>query len=197
VAFVAAVLLAGDTDPGSGEPLARTNWGGKTLLEHAIELLFDAEGVDEVVAVLAPGDEASATTADDLGARVVRLTEAGRSRSDAIREGVRATSGFATLYLFHEIVHPLVQRDDLELLVRRTLEGNKSIAALYHRGERGRPMIFSALFKGELENLIGDEELETLLSRYPDRLMPVKTDGPGAIESLRTRDEIARRAPQD
>jgi CTP:molybdopterin cytidylyltransferase MocA len=196
VAFVTAILLAAGEGKRMGGPKYRLRWGNETLLVHGIRTLVGADAIDEVIAVVAPGDPAARTEAEDLGAKVVENPRHRDGLSTSVRAGVQAASGRATLFLFLAVDQPMVTSADVTLLVRAMLEGNKSMAALYHKQRQASPTVFSAQLLGELANLRGEEDGRALFARYPDRLMPVPCENPGTLEDLDTPPDFERLRPK-
>src|SRR6185369_2820354 len=102
---VGAILAAGGS--GSRAGLAK-QWlvlGGESVLRRSARALAACDVVDEIVAVVPPGEEARA--AADLGGlgKPARAVAGGAARADSVRNGLAALSGCAVV-LVHDAARP-------------------------------------------------------------------------------------------
>jgi len=102
---VGAILAAGGS--GSRAGLAK-QWlvlGGESVLRRSARALAACDVVDEIVAVVPPGDEVRA--AADLGGlgKPARAVAGGAARADSVRNGLAALSGCAVV-LVHDAARP-------------------------------------------------------------------------------------------
>jgi 2-C-methyl-D-erythritol 4-phosphate cytidylyltransferase / 2-C-methyl-D-erythritol 2,4-cyclodiphosphate synthase len=102
---VGAILAAGGS--GSRAGLAK-QWlvlGGESVLRRSARALAACDVVDEIVAVVPPGDEARAA-ADLAGlGRPARAVAGGAARADSVRNGLAALPGCAVV-LVHDAARP-------------------------------------------------------------------------------------------
>jgi len=93
--------------------------GGRTLLERAIAPLLAVRRIEEIVVVVAPGDERAASL--PLPARVRLVQAGGASRAQSVRNGLRALSdraGEQDFVLVHDAARPCLGDDELAELIR-------------------------------------------------------------------------------
>jgi 2-C-methyl-D-erythritol 4-phosphate cytidylyltransferase len=106
-----AVVLAGGTGTrvGLNIPKQLVKVAGKTILEHTLDVFEDAEEVDEVILLMAPGflPEAKAIVGD-THPKVTQVIEGGETRNDSTRTALAALGEDECNVLFHDAVRPLV-----------------------------------------------------------------------------------------
>ena len=106
-----AVVLAGGTGQRVGLhiPKQLVKVAGKTILEHTLDVFEDAEEVDEVIVLMAPGflPEAQAIVGS-THPKVTNVIEGGVTRNDSTRIALAALGQEECNVLFHDAVRPLV-----------------------------------------------------------------------------------------
>ncbi len=123
---VGAILAAGGSGTRAG---VRKQWerlAGETVLRRSARSLAACEVVDQLVAVVPPGDESRA--ADDLRelTKPLRVVAGGAARADSVRNGLAALDGCAVV-LVHDAARPFASP---ELARRVALAAAQEGAAL-------------------------------------------------------------------
>jgi 2-C-methyl-D-erythritol 4-phosphate cytidylyltransferase len=106
-----AVVLAGGTGQRVGLhiPKQLVKVAGKTILEHTLDVFEDAEEVDEIVVLMAPGFLAEAEAiVGSTHAKVTTVVEGGETRNDSTRIALSVLGEEECNVLFHDAVRPLV-----------------------------------------------------------------------------------------
>ncbi|HVI92666.1 MAG TPA: 2-C-methyl-D-erythritol 2,4-cyclodiphosphate synthase [Anaeromyxobacter sp.] len=102
---VGAIVAAGGSGLRAGVAKQWLILGGETVLRRAARLVARCEAVDELVAVVPPGEEArGAAEVDGLG-KPARAVVGGAARADSVRNGLAAVSGCAVV-LVHDAARP-------------------------------------------------------------------------------------------
>lgn len=190
---VGILLAAGaGTRFGGGKLLAPLH--GQPLVLHALATLQGA--VDEVIAVVRPGDEALHAVLRDAGARLVLCERAadgmGVSLARAAREVPAGHQVLVALGDMPAVAPPTVRA------VRDALDVGAGIAVPVHRGRRGHPVGFGSALLAELARLDGDQGARALLTRHGDRVRELAVDDDGVLLDIDTAQAllaVAARAP--
>jgi 2-C-methyl-D-erythritol 4-phosphate cytidylyltransferase/2-C-methyl-D-erythritol 2,4-cyclodiphosphate synthase len=112
-----AIVAAGGAGQRAGVAKQWLVLGGESVLRRSARLLAECGLVDELVAVVPPGEEPRAT-ADLAGlATPVRVVAGGAQRADSVRNGLAALAG-CPVVLIHDAARPFATPE----LVRRVAE---------------------------------------------------------------------------
>jgi len=138
--------------------------------------------VDEVVAVVRPGDPALVAAFAREGARVVVAARADDGMGASLAAGV-AAAGDADGYLVALADMPWVAPATIRLVVE-ALRGGASIAAPRCRGERGHPVGFGAAHRAGLVALSGDQGARSILEANASFVTFVDVDDAGVVADV-------------
>lgn len=95
---------------GGDVPKVFLSIAGETILRRSAAALLAADGVGELVAVVAPGQEARVRAElAPFGDRLRDVVAGGAERTDSVRAGVAATSPGADVILVHDAARPFVR----------------------------------------------------------------------------------------
>lgn len=188
---ISAVLLAAGTGSRFGGGKLLAPFGDGSLVEATLQNLRDAP-VDEVVAVVGPGDEELRGVCEASGARVVENPDRDRGQSTSVLTGLRATDRGVRAAVVLLGDQPLVGAQAVERLVRAFEKGARIAVATYG-GRRRNPVLFSKdvwpLLEKELE---GDEGARTVLRRHPGLVVEVACDGVADPADVDTQQDLSR-----
>lgn len=107
--------------------------------------------------------------------------EEGQSLS--LRLGLEAVAEGAAV-LFSVCDQPRLTRESVQALLSAYQAHPGSITALSHRGRRGNPVIFPALYFPELMALTGDTGGSPILRAHPEALRLVEAVSPEELEDM-------------
>jgi 2-C-methyl-D-erythritol 4-phosphate cytidylyltransferase/2-C-methyl-D-erythritol 2,4-cyclodiphosphate synthase len=102
---VAAIVAAGGSGVRAGVAKQWLVLGGESVLRRAARSLADCPLVDELVAVVPPGEEARGAEALAGLGRPARAVAGGAARADSVRSGLAAAEGCAVV-LVHDAARP-------------------------------------------------------------------------------------------
>nr|WP_049571673.1 bifunctional cytidylyltransferase/SDR family oxidoreductase [Streptomyces sp. SBT349] len=114
-----AVVLAGGTGQrvGLSIPKQLIKVAGKAVIEHTLAIFEEAEDIDDVLVMMAPGYAAEVEKIVAKGglSKVTRVVEGGATRNETTRIAIRVLSeglgeGEDRKVLFHDAVRPLLSR---------------------------------------------------------------------------------------
>lgn len=187
--MIAGILLAA----GAG-----TRFGGGKLLHPladgvpmGVASLRNLQvSVDQVVAVIRPGDNGLRLLLEAEGAPVIECALAEHGMGHSLAAGV-AASGDADGWLVALGDMPLVQPHTIRRL-RQALEKSAGIVVPMFRGERGHPVGFDRRFRDELLALSGDAGARAVVSAHAAAVHRYEVDDPGVLQDLDTRADAER-----
>ncbi|HZZ83415.1 MAG TPA: 2-C-methyl-D-erythritol 4-phosphate cytidylyltransferase [Anaeromyxobacteraceae bacterium] len=126
---VGAIVAAGGSGQRAGVAKQWLVLGGETVLRRSARALAACELVDELVAVVPPGDEARAL-ADLAGlGKPVKAVAGGPARADSVRNGLAALPDCA-LVLIHDAARPFATPALAREVVVAASEAGAALAAL-------------------------------------------------------------------
>jgi molybdenum cofactor cytidylyltransferase len=144
--------------------------------------------VDEVVAVVRPGDQRLAAALAREGARVTACPFAADGMGASLAWGVRA-SPLARAWLIVLADMPWIRPESVAS-VALAIRGGSAIAAPRWRGTRGHPVGFTASLFSELSALSGDEGAKALFARHT--VQTIEVDDPGVLRDVDTPEDLDR-----
>lgn len=184
---VTGILLAA----GSG-----SRFGGHKLLAPLADgtpmAMAAARGLrgalDEVLAVVRPGEDQLAALLAGEGLGIVECECAGQGMGHSLAAGIRAAAR-APGWLVALADMPDVAVSTI-VCVTEALTAGAELAAPYYRGQRGHPVGFGSVFGDQLAALSGDAGARELLARHGGRLVRVEVEDPGVLTDIDTPDEL-------
>lgn len=176
---VGILLAAGaGTRFGGGKLLAPLH--GKPLALHALAALQTA--LDEVIAVVRPGDDDLHTALQGGGARVVLCPQAAGGMGFSLACAARQIpAGYNVLVALGDM--PAIQPHTVRC-IRAALDAGAGIAVPTCRGRRGHPVGFAAGFVAALASLDADQGARALLRLNADQVQEVAVDDAGILTDI-------------
>lgn len=122
---VALIVAAGTGERlGAGRPKALVELAGKTLLDHSIEALSRARGIERIIVALPPGVHVLGLPAG------VEAVQGGGARSDSVRRALAAAGEGDELILVHDAARPLLRPELAERVIEALLADEGADAAI-------------------------------------------------------------------
>jgi 2-C-methyl-D-erythritol 4-phosphate cytidylyltransferase/2-C-methyl-D-erythritol 2,4-cyclodiphosphate synthase len=126
---VGAIVAAGGSGIRAGVAKQWLALAGETVLRRSARLLAACDAVDEVVAVVPPGEEARALAELAGLAKPARAVAGGPTRADSVRNGLRALDGCA-IVLVHDAARPFATSDLAGRVADAAARDGAALAAL-------------------------------------------------------------------
>lgn len=183
---VGILLAAGAGRRYGGDKLLAPLPDGTTIGEASCRAMHAALG--SVVAVLRPGDAALAAALAECGARIVHCARADEGMGASLACGVEAAAD-AQGWVVGLADMPWVASATIRAVADALVAG-ASIAAPFHRGERGHPVGFSAAHRDALSALRGDEGAKGVLAAHRTALVRIDVDDPGVLRDIDLRADL-------
>jgi molybdenum cofactor cytidylyltransferase len=172
---VTGILLAAGSSRryGSDKRLQQLD-NGKTLLAHSADALQSV--VDDLLIVLAPGDETLAESLVSDSTRCCFNPQAHNGMGSSISQGVQSSPD-ADAWLIMPVDLPLIRRDTIHSVISALTPG-RAVVPVCH-GVRGHPVAFSNRFGTELSNLDGETGGRKILQRHSSQVTWLNIHDPG------------------
>lgn len=149
-----------------------------------------AAALPRTLAVVRPGDEALAAALAAAGATVVACPRADEGMGASLACGVAASrnaAGWVVALADMPWIAPATIRR-----VADAIASGASVAAPFHRGERGHPVGFAAAHRDALAALSGDEGAKAIVAAHRARLVRIDVDDSGVLRDIDVPGDLAR-----
>ncbi len=182
---VSAILLAAGESKRMGASKLALPWGKGSVLEHALHVLLKSK-VMEIIVVLSDRTKDLEGFLRGPRVKLVMNPSYRRGMSTSIRRGIRAldTRGDGILIALGD--QPFLKPATVNLLLRAFDRGKRTIVVPVFEGRRGHPVVFDRVYRTELSRLEKDVGARSLLGKYPQRVVEVKTRSKGVVKDIDT-----------
>jgi molybdenum cofactor cytidylyltransferase len=175
------IILAAGSSSRLGRPKQNLLFGGKTLLQHTIDMAHDT-AYRPIIVVLGANKEKIETTCQDNRLTIVYNPDWAEGMASSIRIGI------ATIQQ-HQIDHviimlcdqPFVNSELVNALVEKQLQADKPIIACSYNETVGVPALFSRLLFDELLQLKGHDGAKKILKLHSKDIATIPFEK-GAID---------------
>src|SRR5215469_768373 len=192
--MITAIVPAAGMSTRMGQNKLFLPFQGKPLIGHAVDTLL-ASAVAEVIVVL--GHDAGKLR-ERLAGKQVRFVDNPSYReglSTSIRAGINAVSAQAVGIMIYLADQPLLEPDEVNLLIRAFAEArnaHKNIVVPVYHGQRGNPVIVDVSYKEAILDVVGETGCRRVIKRNPDRVLVVEMETDHAIRDVDTMEEYER-----
>lgn len=186
-----AVLPAAGASRRMGRPKLLLPFGESTLVGSVVAALRGG-GVEEIVLVIAAGDEDLRAWAEETGVTVAVNPDPDRGMLSSIQEGVAALGGTDVLLLVSPADLPNLHAETVALLIRRMKETGAPLGLPVHNGKRGHPLAIAPALIPEIGTLDLEIGLKQLRDRHEAELLEVEVGDAGVVEDVDTPEDYAR-----
>src|SRR5512138_1444454 len=126
---VTAIVAAGGSGVRAGVAKQWLVLGGETVLRRSARLLAACPAVDDLVAVVPPGEEGRGLAELEGLGRPARAVAGGAARADSVRNGLAAAEG-AAIVLVHDAARPFATADLAARVAEAAARDGAALAAL-------------------------------------------------------------------
>jgi len=192
--MITAIVPAAGMSTRMGQNKLLLPFQGKPLIGHAVDTLL-ASAVAEVIVVL--GHDAGKLR-EKLAGKQVRFVDNPSYReglSTSVRAGINAVSAQAVGIMIYLADQPLLEPDEVNLLIRAFAEArnaHKNIVVPVYHGQRGNPVIVDVSYKEAILDVVGETGCRRVIKRNPDRVLVVEMETDHAIRDVDTMEEYER-----
>ena len=176
---------------GSADKLLQRLPDGRPLALASAENLIKSIPVS--IAVLRPENKSLAELMLNAGLRVVFCSENDQEMADSLATAIRFSANFEAAsngFVVALADMPFIQAETILSVANKVADGASIVIPTY-QNQRGHPVGFSAKFRGDLENLQGDEGARSIIKRYSEELELLPTDDAGIWVDIDTPNDLA------
>lgn len=184
--MVSAIILAAGSSRRMGQPKALLDIGGKTFLQHIVDVLNSARVLDIVIVL---GSEV-----DDLkkhlgwfGGKVVLNERWQEGQLSSLVVGLDGLDSEDVLgAMICPIDHPVITQSLVVDLLQEFWTSKKKIIIPTFRGKRGHPVIFERSLFDEIRTAPMDVGARAVVHHHADDIAEVSSEEEGVIVNIDT-----------
>src|SRR5262245_41947502 len=193
--MISAIVPAAGLSSRMGQNKLLMPFGGKSLIEHAVDTLMTS-GVDEIVVVL--GHEANVVRSRlerHEGHRVnfVHNPDYREGLSTSVRAGMAAAAKEVDAIMIYLADQPLIEPDEINRLIQIFAEAKragKSIVVPFFGNERGNPVILDASYREMALDIVGDVGCRRIIKRHPEQVFAVQMETDHGVRDVDTPEDF-------
>jgi molybdenum cofactor cytidylyltransferase len=192
--MITAIVPAAGLSSRMGQNKLLMHFGGKSLIEHAVDTLMKS-GVDEIVVVL--GHEAHLVRSRLEGRRVrfVENPDFCEGLSTSVRAGIGAVPKGADAIMVYLADQPLLEPDEIRRLIQAFADAKrsgKSIVVPLFGNERGNPVILDASYREMVLDIAGDVGCRRVIKTHPEQVFTVQMNSDHVVRDVDTPEDFLR-----
>lgn len=195
--MISAIILAAGSSQRMGTPKALLKIGGKTFLQHIVEILHSARIIDVVIVLGAEAKEIQKTL-NWFDGKVVINNEWQKGQLSSIITGLNSLdvekSELEEIHgaMLCPVDHPLLTQSLMVDLLQGFWLSKKKIIVPTFKGQRGHPVIFAKeLFDG-IRSARLDVGARAIVHKHPEEIHKVGIDEEGVIINIDTPEDYQR-----
>ncbi len=188
--YVTGVLLAAGGSTRFGRPKQLLPFGGRTLVEHALDILLQSP-VDEVIVVLGAHAEEIAPLVQKPRVRVVLNPRWEQGQSTSLRAALDALPPECEAMIFAPCDMPWIPPALIGEIIAVWQATGKPLVATMGGQVRGIPALIAREIFDELKGIPGDQGCRVLIRGNPERVAHVHAD-PNLLTDIDTPEEYER-----
>jgi len=185
---ISAIVLAAGESRRMGSPKMLLPFRNKTVIETVIENVLGA-GVEDVIVVLGAQMDKIKKFSEKYPVR--------NCYNDKYRSGMLSSvrCGFALLpadcraALVMPGDQPMIKPKEIIRVMEAYSDSGKGLVMPVYEKKRGHPLMVDARYYEEVKNIPEEEGLRSLSVIHPDDVLEVKTDDPGVLNDIDTRED--------
>ena len=178
---------------GSTDKLLQRLPDGRPIALASAENLIKSIPVS--IVVLRPENKALAELMLNAGLKIVLCSENDEEMADSLATGIRFSANFEAAnngFVIALADMPYIKTETIIAVANKVADGASIVIPIY-QNQRGHPVGFSAKFRGDLENLQGDEGARSIIKRYADEPELLPTDDSGILVDIDTPNDLSVR----
>jgi len=188
---VSAVLLGAGESKRMGVDKLSLPWGKRTVFDHCLRTLLQSE-VEEVIVVLSNRTKELMAHVRGGRVKVVMNPYYRRGMSTSIRRAIQAIHLRSQGILIALGDQPLLKTRTVNALIRVFIGNKGGIVVPSFKGRRGHPVIFDRKYEKELLKLRKDAGGRSILRRYSESVLELRTRSEGVVKDMDTWEEYKK-----
>jgi molybdenum cofactor cytidylyltransferase len=186
-----SIILAAGESKRMGSPKMLLPFKGRSMIENVISNISKSKA-DEIIVVLG-------AYFDELSLLMKRL-DVSYCFNDNYMKGMLSSvqCGFKNLpqnykaALVFQGDQPLIPPAVVDRVIDEYIRSGKGIIVPVFNSRRGHPLLVDKKYRDEIEKLLPDEGLHSLLDKFGEDLLEVETGEPGILRDFDTYDEYRK-----
>jgi molybdenum cofactor cytidylyltransferase len=185
---MAAIVLAAGQSQRFGQPKQLLPVGGKTMLQHVVDIVLDSP-IKQVIVVLGYRAAEIRTNIASRPVQIVVNEKWQSGLSSSVQAGLSAVKAEVGAALFVLADQPGVTTEVIASLVERYRKTRAPIVVPTHRGRRGNPVLFDRSLFAELMEVKGDQGGRQLITEHLDDLEEVDVETEAIFTDIDTAED--------
>lgn len=164
-----------------------------TIIENTVDQVTGSN-VGETIVVLGHEAERVRPLLEGKPVTVVENSDYREGMGSSLKAGLARVSKSATGVMICLTDLPLVESEDLNRLLGEFEAGSEeTIVVPFHEGQRGNPVLFSAIYRDEVMQTRGPVGgCRGIVKRYPERVVAVAMETDHVVYDVDTPEDYAR-----
>ena len=192
--MITAIVPAAGLSSRMGQNKLLMRFGGKSLIEHAVDTLL-ASGVDEIIVVL--GHEANLVRSrlEEKSIHLVDNPEYREGLSTSVRAGMGVAPKGSDAMMIYLADQPLLESEEIKRLIQAFAEAKKagkSIVVPFFGNRRGNPVILDASYREMVLDIAGDVGCRRIIKRHPEEVFAVQMETDHVVRDVDTPEDFLR-----
>ncbi len=181
--MISAIILAAGESKRMGQPKQLLPFRGSTLLGQIMENLLQSQAA-EIIVVLGYQAEKIIPQIAREPVKIVVNPDFDQGMSSSIKCGLSHISEAADGVMIVLGDQPLIEKETIDLLIKKHRQSERGIILPVYKGIRGHPVIFKMKYKDELLRLTGDIGGKQIVERHPSDVLEVEVDYESVVISI-------------
>ena len=157
--MISAIVMASGFSSRMGQNKLLMKYNDKFLIEHTLDIISKCDFKEKI---LVTQYEEIKKSGEKLNFKVVTNKFPNNGQSESIKLGIK-NSIESEGYMFFVGDQPLLDRNDIEKLIKVFKEDTSYIVIPKYKGRRGNPVIYPSIYKEQILKLQGDKGGKTII----------------------------------
>lgn len=185
---ISAIVLAAGESRRMGSPKMLLPFRNKTVIETVIENVLGA-GVEDVIVVLGAHMDKIKKLTEKYPVRHCHNENYKSGMLSSVRCGFALLQAGCRAALVMPGDQPVIKPKEIIRVMEAYSDSGKGLVMPVYEKKRGHPLMVDARYYEEVKNIPEEEGLRSLSVIHPDDVLEVKTDDPGVLNDIDTRED--------
>ncbi len=183
-----AIILAAGESKRMGSPKMLLPFNGRSMIEEVILKVSESKA-DHTLVVLGAYHESIAERIGPLTVMNCFNENYREGMLSSVQCGFRNLPQFFKAALVFQGDQPLIAPNVINSVIDAYLLSGKGMAVPVYKSKRGHPLLIDFKYRNEIQKLSSDTGLHSLIEKFPDNILEVKTNEPDILRDFDTYDE--------
>lgn len=183
-----AIVLAAGESKRMKVPKMLLPFNGRTMIEMVIGNIKTSE-VFNILVVLGSYREEIFSTIGNLNVNYCFNVNYRSGMLSSVKCGFSNLPGSCEACLVFPGDQPFIEKDVINSMIRAYRNTGKGIIFPVYRKRRGHPLLVDLRYREAINALTDTESLRTLSNKFPGDILEVKTNSPGVLKDIDTKQD--------